>query len=145
MAHLLEVDVDAPGVSARTLPEVAFTRSGVAFRPGEQVWHWRDGPFQVHIDFARVTLPPTVPLFSLKYVLHVFAKRSSASHLTNLFESFVHFLRQRDRETPLNVITAQEAGNFAASLSAHESWRPRRPPKVLHLWPPKLLHPARVT
>ena len=123
MARLFEVDVDAPGVSARTLPEVAFTRSGVAFRPGEQVWHWRDGPFQVHIDFARVTLPPTVPLFSLKYVLHVFAKRSSASHLTNLFESFVHFLRQRDRETPLNVITAQEAGNFAASLSAHESWR----------------------
>ena len=123
MARLFEVDVDAPGVSARTLPEVAFTRSGVAFRPGEQVWHWRDGPFQVHIDFARVTLPPTVPLFSLKYVLHVFAKRSSASHLTNLFESFVYFLRQRDRETPLNVITAQEAGNFAASLSAHESWR----------------------
>ena len=68
MARLFEVDVDAPGVSARTLPEVAFTRSGVAVRPGEQVWHWRDGPFQVHIDFARVTLPPPVPLFSLKYV-----------------------------------------------------------------------------
>jgi integrase len=123
MARLLEVDVGALGGSARTLPEVAFTRSGVAFRPGEELWHWRDGPFQVHIAFARTPLPSTVPLFSLKYVLHVFAKRSSASYLTNLFEAFVHFLRVRDKGTPLNMITAQEAGNYAANLSGHESWR----------------------
>jgi integrase len=123
MTRLLEVSLTPIGASARELPEVAFTRSGVTFHPNEDIWHWRDGPFQVHIDFSRVTLPPTVPLLSLKYVLHVFAKRSSASHLTNLFEAFVHFLRQRDRVSPLNVISAREAGNYAASLNAHESWR----------------------
>lgn len=123
MARSSEVNANAPEASARALPELAFTRSGVAFRPREDLWRWRDGPFQVHIDFARVTLAPAVPIFSLKYVLHVFAKRTSPSYLQNLFEQFVHFIRRRDRATSLHVISAKEMGNYAASLSAHETWQ----------------------
>jgi integrase len=108
---------------ARALPEVAYTRSGIAFRPSGDVWRWRDGPYQVHLDFERVNLPLTVPLFSFKYTLQAFARRSSASHLTNLFEAFVHFLRRRANDAPLRSVSAEEASSYIARLEAHEKWR----------------------
>lgn len=124
MVRLLKVNEGTPaGGESRELPEVAFTRSGVAFRPGELLWRWRDGPFQLHMDFSRVTLSSTVPLSSLQYVLHVFAKTSSAAHLTNLYEAFIHFLRAWQTDSPLHAITAQEASNYLAGLPQHERWR----------------------
>lgn len=109
--------------AARVLPEVAFTRSGVAFRPNDDMWEWLDGPFEVRLDFLRFDLPATVPVFSLKYTLHVFAKKNSASYLKNLFNAFVHFLAQRGRHSPFVTITAAEVSNYFAGLGAHEKWR----------------------
>ncbi|KQW39046.1 site-specific integrase [Rhizobacter sp. Root404] len=109
--------------STRVLPEVAFTRSGVAFRPNDDVWEWLDGPFEVRLDFRRFELPATVPVFSLKYTLHVFAKKSSASHVQNLHNAFVHFLTGRERDSPLVTITAIEVSNYFARLDAHQKWR----------------------
>lgn len=105
------------------LPETAFTRSGIVFRPNEDVWDWTDGPFSIHLDFRRLNLSPFVPQESLKHVLLVFAKRNSPSHMTNLFKAFVHFLALRDRSLPLMSVSATEVSNYAARLEHHQKWR----------------------
>lgn len=105
------------------LPDIAFTRSGIAFRPNEDVWDWVDGPFRVHLDFIRLRLPAGFPRDSLKHALVVFAKRSSASHLTNMFQAFGHFLTLGVNPTRLTTITAAEVSNYAARLKNHEKWR----------------------
>jgi integrase len=123
MARSPEIAAGSALSEAHELPEVAFTRSGLAFRPNEDVWHWRDGPFPVHLDFRRLSLPATVPTDSLKYTLYVFAKRNSPAHVTNLFNAFVHFLAQRRSDGPLNTISVSEVANYIARLGAHEKWR----------------------
>lgn len=105
------------------LPSTAFTRSGIAFHPTEDVWHWVDGPFVVHVDFTRLSLPADFPRDSLKHTLVVFAKRSSASHLSNMFQAFGHFLSLRNGATPLTGITTTEVSNYSARLEGHEVWR----------------------
>lgn len=104
------------------LPDKAFTRSGVAFHPNNEVWSWVDGPFRLSIDFRKVEVGPIL-LNSLKSTLLVFAKTSSASHLSNLFHSFTHLLALRKDSIPLTCITAQEVSNYSARLSAHEKYR----------------------
>lgn len=105
------------------LPSTAFTRSGIAFHPTEDVWHWVDGPFVVHIDFSRLSLSADFPRDSLKHTLVVFAKRSSASHLSNMFQAFGHFLSLRNGATPLTGISTTEVSNYSARLEGHEVWR----------------------
>ncbi|NPT60055.1 site-specific integrase [Paraburkholderia elongata] len=112
----------SPGLVLR-LPETAFTRSGIAFRPNEDIWHWTDGPFRLHLDFRKLTVSAVFPCDSLKHSLLVFAKRNSASHVTNLFNVFVHFLALRVKSTPLVSVTAEEVSNYAARLKDHEKWR----------------------
>ncbi|MFM0241359.1 site-specific integrase [Paraburkholderia phytofirmans] len=105
------------------LPETAFTRSGIEFRPHDDVWHWTDGPFRLHLDFGKVDVHGAFPRDSLKHTLLVFAKRSSVSHVINLFSVFQHFLALRVGAAPLVSITAQEVSNYAARLQDHEKWR----------------------
>ena len=107
----------------RQLPDVAFTRSGVAFRPNDDFWRWRDGPFQVRLNFSRFDLPSTIPVSSLKFTLYVFAKRNAPSYVTNLFNAFTHFLAQRGKTVVLRVINATEVSNYFAGLASHEKWR----------------------
>lgn len=123
MARLAKPVAQTEDDGARVLPDLAFTRSGRAFRPNEDVWHWRDGPFPVHLDFRRLNLPTTVPKEALKYALHVFAKRNSPAHFTNLFNAFVHFLATRPTDTPLLTIDPTEASNYIARLGPHEESR----------------------
>lgn len=121
-SSLAKTSDPAAGLVLR-LSETAFTRSGIAFRPNEDVWDWTDGPFRVRLDFTRLKLPAGFPRDSLKHTLVVFAKRSSASHLTNMFQAFGHFLTLRVSSTPLSTITAAEVVNYAAKLKHHEKWR----------------------
>jgi integrase len=115
---------DAP-TSALTnqLPDMAFTRSGIAFRPSEDIWSWTDGPFRLFLDFRKVELHSPALLQGLKHTLLVFAKGSSASHLGNLFQAFMHFLTSRKESTPLISITVLEVSNYSARLMTHEKWR----------------------
>lgn len=108
---------------ALRLPEIAFTRRGIAFRPNDDVWHWLDGPFKLHLDFRRLDGTVAFLREPLKHALLVFAKGSSASHLGNLFQAFMHFLAVRDQSIPLSAITTAEVSNYAARLKASESWR----------------------
>lgn len=105
------------------LPEVAYTKSGLAFRPNDDVWDWVDGPFRVHLDFTRLDLPSSIPVVSLKHALLVYAKTGSPNHLSNLFNAFVHFLAVRTSRSPLVLIDAAEVANYAAKLQPHERWR----------------------
>lgn len=105
------------------LPDTAFTRSGIAFRPNEEVWSWTDGPFRLLLDFRKIEVHSPALLPGLKQTLLVFAKGSSASHLGNLFQAFTHFLTTRRESTPLTSITALEVSNYAARLMAHEKGR----------------------
>jgi integrase len=123
MTSLINMINDARAEVALRLPNSAFTRSGVAFRPNEDLWAWVDGPFQVHLDFTKVNFPASFPGDSLKHILVVFAKRSSACHLINMFQAFTHFLSLRNASTPLGIITAEDVSNYAARLKNHEKWR----------------------
>lgn len=123
MASSVATSSDAATGLVPRLPEIAFTRSGVAFRPSEDVWEWNDGPFRIHLDFRKVSVPATFPLDSLKRSLLVFAKGSSPSHLKNLFQAFTHFLASRTSPDPLASISAAEVADYAARLQRHESWR----------------------
>lgn len=108
---------------ALRLPNSAFTRSGIAFRPNEDVWEWVDGPFRVHLDFTRVNFPADFPPDSLKQTLVIFAKGSSACHLINMFQAFGHFLSLRNAQAKLDTITAAEVSNYAAQLENNQKWR----------------------
>lgn len=123
MTSLIATNNDRATEIVLRLPATAFTRSGIAFRPDEEVWEWVDGPFRVHLDFTRLSLPPGFPLDSLKHTLIAFAKRGSARHLINMFQAFGHFLALRSAPTPLRTITAVEVSDYASQLKSHEKWR----------------------
>ncbi|WP_406867880.1 site-specific integrase [Paraburkholderia fungorum] len=108
---------------ALRLPETAFTRRGIAFRPRDDVWDWLDGPYHLHLNFLRFDGHTAFLREPLKHALMVFAKGSSSSHVNNLFRALVHFESTRDRETPLSAITVEEVSNYFARLQAHEKWR----------------------
>lgn len=121
-SSLAKTNDPATGLVLR-LPETAFTKSGIAFRPNEDIWDWTDGPFRIYLDFRKVNLPAMVPRESLKHTLIVFAKRNSPSHLTNLFNAFAHFLALRADSPPLKSVSAADVSNYAARLGDHQKWR----------------------
>lgn len=108
---------------ALRLPETAFTRRGITFNPNDDVWDWVDGPFRLHLDFRKVDGTSAFLREPLKHTLLVFAKGSSASHLSNLFQALVHFLARREQSILLTTITASEVSNYAARLIDHEKYR----------------------
>jgi integrase len=134
MKNLATKSNDAAADMMLRLPEVAFTRSGIAFRPNDDVWSWTDGPFKVHLDFRKLELPVTIPKDSLRRTLLVFAKRNSASHLSNLFNAFVHFLAQRSTAISLTTVSAAEVSNYSTRLQNHEKWRLGTLNVVLQKW-----------
>lgn len=111
------------GALARTLPELAHTRSGISFNPNDDLWHWVDGVFRIHLDFSRLSMEATFPVASLKYTLHVFMKLNAPTYAGNLFNAFVHFLALRDGQPPLISVSVTEVFNYAARLQDHEKWR----------------------
>ena len=105
------------------LPDDAFTKSGISFRPNEDVWEWRDGPFRLYLNFHKLEGASPIVIEGLKHTLMVFAKGWSTNHVRNLFHSFSHFLKARKESTPLIRVTAQDVSNYAAGLKANERGR----------------------
>ncbi len=125
MGSSVEIRSDAAVGLVAALPEIAFTRSGIPFRPNDDVWDWVDGPFRVFLDFPKLKphLHLSFPVISLKTALLPFAKGSSPSHLNNLFHAFTHFLASRGDPELLTSIDAKEVSNYAARLQRHERGR----------------------
>lgn len=108
---------------ALSLPQIAHTRSGIAFNPKHDLWRWDDGVFSVRMDFSRLNVATTFPISSLKYTLHVFVKLNAPTYAGNLFNAFVHFLSRREGLPALASITVAEVSNYGARLEEHEKWR----------------------
>lgn len=105
-------------------PELAFTRSGVAFNARADVWDWVDGPHRVRLDFGRIAHRFGSHCTSLKRCLAVFAKGYSAHYLTNLFDAFVHLTTTNANRAGLcPSITAEEVSAYLERLQSHEKWR----------------------
>lgn len=112
------------GALVFALPEIAHTRSGIAFNPNQDIWLWVDGVFRVRLDFSRFSsLAATFPVASLKYTLHVFAKLNAPTYVGNMFNAFVHFLSLRDGLPALESLSVTEISNYAARLQEQERWR----------------------
>lgn len=104
------------------LPDLYFTKSGIAFNPNETLWSWVDGTFRVYLDFCSIACSPEIRA-SLQQTLTVFAKGSSARHFSNLFRAFKHFLSIRVDVTLLEKVTTEEVSNYGARLRQREHWR----------------------
>ena len=50
--------------------------------------------------------------------------------------------RLGEEEYGIDILCVQEIRSYDPPTRMAYAPDPRRPPKVLHLWPPKLLHPA---
>jgi integrase len=117
------------------LPSCSYTKSGLAYDPGLDLWAWRDGPFRVHIDFE--TLPENFKQFKLqlKHCLKVFVGGHSPSYATNLFGAFLHFARaNRAFSASAASITQVEIGNYAATLDQTRNWRVGALNPLLQKW-----------
>jgi integrase len=123
MPNLSPKNKKATTTLALRLPETAVTRSGVAFRPNEDVWDWTDGPFKVHIDFLRIDGQFSKMREPLKSCLLVYAKGYSSSHLTNLYQAFENFKSTRDSTQRFTSISLTEVSNYATRLEEHQKWR----------------------
>ncbi len=108
---------------ALRLPEVAHTKSGVAFCPTEDVWDMFDGPFRLHLDFLRLGENLAVVRDSLKACLLVFIKGNSPHYVQNLFSAFCHFLSMREGPAPFASFSVAEVSSYRARLQPHEAWR----------------------
>lgn len=108
---------------APRLPEVAHTKSGVAFCPTDDVWDVLDGPFRMHLDFLRLGEDLAVVRDSLKSCLLVFVKSYSPHYAQNLFSAFRHFLTLRGEAGPFTSFSVAEVANYRARLQPHEAWR----------------------
>ncbi|MGF6977249.1 integrase [Paraburkholderia sp. JPY465] len=134
MNHSNKTNNPVSGELALRLPETAFTKRGIAFRPREDVWDWFDGPFRLRLDFLRFNGATSFLCEPLKHALMVFAKSSSSSYVSNLFQALTHFLSKRDEAVPLTAITVEEVSNYAARLQAHEKWRVATLNVLLQKW-----------
>ncbi|QGZ60521.1 site-specific integrase [Paraburkholderia acidisoli] len=134
MKNSNKINEDLSTPLALPLPNTAFTRRGIAFNPNDDIWAWVDGPFGLRLDYRRFVGQYRFFREPLKHALLFFAKSSSASHLSNLFQEFVHFLSLRDEAIPLPTITAADVGNYAARLDEHERWRVGRLNVLLQKW-----------
>lgn len=122
------------------LPKTAFTRSGVTFRPNEDVWDWYDGPFHLYINFFSVQRPFVQLRGPLKSCLLVYAKGHSGYYVRNLFQAFLHFTSKRDPVLPFTSISVAEVSNYAGRLQEHEQGRLGTLNVLLQKWSALGLH-----
>lgn len=105
------------------LPEVARTRSGVAFDPRANRWSYRDAVENVNLDFARWQASDSF-VASAKCTLLWYAENMSPWHLKNMHVRLGHCLNTlgAGRDSPLEEITSTDLINYRATLTNATSW-----------------------
>ncbi len=134
MPNLSRTSSSTTTAPALRLPDRAFTRSGIAFRPADDVWDWTDGPFHIHLNFNKVDGQFAHLREPLKWTLLTFAKAASGQYLYNLFRAFQHFTTTRNSEKVFATVSVTEVANYAARLKPHERWRVTTLNALLQKW-----------
>lgn len=104
------------------LPKMAYTESGIAFAPADDVWNMNDGSLKVSLKFRKISASETM-IHSLKSVLVWYAENSSLSHLRNLFyhiSKLTTFLAAT--RGPVSEVNATDVLNFKANLGPTKEW-----------------------
>ena len=73
------------------LLEQAKTFSGVVFNPSADIWSYRDGTFDVHIDHTAFGGIHPILADGIRSVLLVRAQKGAATSLMTYYKAFVHF------------------------------------------------------
>ncbi|WP_293984221.1 site-specific integrase [Stenotrophomonas sp.] len=113
----------ARAVSLTRLPSRALTRSGLVFNPRDDVWQWVDGVFSIRMDFSRLSMHDNQFVESLKYTLHILVRSNAPTYALNLFNEFLHFLRETELESPVESIGVEDLSSYRARLAEDEAWR----------------------
>lgn len=111
------------GERVSRLPDTAFTKGKILYRPVDDVWSWTDGPFRLHIDFGVVDGQFAALREPLKACLLVYTAGYSCHYVQNLFGAFRHFMSTRNTAQPFSSFSVAEVSNYAARLKPHEAWR----------------------
>jgi len=118
---------------AKRLPEIALTRGGLQFNPNDDIWHWTESVFRVHINFS--TLPLTQPMMqSLKWTLATLARIYSPKSLVTTFFNFKHFVLYRKHKEALSHITLLEISSYATQLEGKKKAQLGRLNTTLQKW-----------
>ncbi len=57
------------GALAVRTSDVALTKSGISFRPSDDLWDWLDGPFHLRLNFIPKTGTATLTTFTVPDVI----------------------------------------------------------------------------
>lgn len=108
---------------APLLPPLARTRSGVEFCPSVDRWVYRDETITVNLNFTEWPVTDSF-ITSAKLVFLWYAEHMSASHMKNMHERLLHYLKTIfiNRNEPLMEITGTDLINYRASLKSSTSW-----------------------
>ena len=111
-------------VGSGLLPEIAYSRSGVAFNPREDVWKFRDAVNDVRLHFDDLPMSNLLKTSLKKTLLWYMQDRASSSAMSHLggFREFCIFVRENTRSI-LESIDENALISYRASLPVNKKWR----------------------
>jgi hypothetical protein len=112
------------GAEALEFKGTVRTRGGALYDPTDSRWSYRDGTKNVSLNFEEFTKVPDDFVNAAKATLVWYAENSSPSHLKNMFERLLHFVRETAIRSgsPLESISAKHLINYKASLAPNNAW-----------------------
>lgn len=119
------------------LPVSARTRSGVLFRPGADIWKFRDGVTGVNLNFEQANQYMTDELvYGLKQTLIWLLQNKASGTAVSVYSTFLHFIRSIEcsTESPLAEIKSSDLINYRARLSKRQVNRLRTLATLLRKW-----------
>lgn len=110
------------GIFVPPLPEVAYTKAGMAFAPAETIWNLTDGSIKISLDFRKI---PAAELtkHSLKTVLVWYVENYSLSYVRNLYFRVCNLLIFLAVTKGLvSEVNATDILNFKADIGRMREW-----------------------
>lgn len=111
-------------VDSGLLPEIAYSRSGVAFNPREGVWKFRDAVNDVRLNFDDLPISDLLKTSLKKTLLWYMQDRASSSAMSHLggFRKFCIFVRE-NTSSILESIDENALISYRASLPVSKKWQ----------------------
>lgn len=117
------------------IPEVAYSRSGVAFNPRENLWRFRDAVNDVRLNFDDLPISDSLRISLKKTLLWYMQSQASSSAMSylSLFRHFSRFAGENENTT-LGVIEENSLISYRASLPVSKRWQFGRLSTLLRKW-----------